>query len=122
MTGREGKQAYPVARVGDFGEADRLVVQVKNVEIGLFKVGNDYYAWRNLCPHAAAPICAGTVCGTMLPSGVYEHEFGREGEIVRCPWHNWEFDLRTGELLADPSVKLRGFELVREGEELHLLL
>ena len=33
-------------------------------------------------------------------------ERSRQGEIVRCPWHGWEFDLRTGKSYCDP-VKMR---------------
>ncbi|WP_168122465.1 Rieske (2Fe-2S) protein [Paenibacillus sp. HB172176] len=114
------KTKYFAATTNSFGNHAVQVVSVKNIQIALFKVGENYYAWNNRCPHAAAPLCAGTVCGTMLPSQVYEYDYGKEGEIVRCPWHNWEFDLKTGELLADSSVKLRGYELSREDEELYI--
>ena len=30
----------------------------------------------------------------------------REGQILRCPWHEWEYDIATGESLFDPSVKV----------------
>ncbi|MGO4494876.1 amidohydrolase family protein [Paenibacillus sp. 2RAB27] len=41
---------------------------VKGIEIGVFLVNGSYYAWRNMCPHVAAPVCEGVVCGTRLPS------------------------------------------------------
>ncbi len=46
------------------------------------------------------------VGGTTLPSPPGEFRWGREGEILACPWHGWEFDLLTGEGLADKR-KLR---------------
>ena len=48
-----------------------------------------------------APVCLGRVGGTTLPSSAGEWRWGREGEILACPWHGWEFDLLTGEGLAD---------------------
>jgi 3-phenylpropionate/trans-cinnamate dioxygenase ferredoxin subunit len=27
----------------------------------------------------------------------------RQGEFVRCPWHGWEFDLKTGRSWCDPA-------------------
>ncbi|WP_127579089.1 Rieske (2Fe-2S) protein [Paenibacillus koleovorans] len=103
-------------------QTGRTLIEVGGIEIGLFKVADRYYAWRNMCPHAAAPVCAGTVCGTKLPSAVYEYVYGRDQEILRCPWHGWEFDLVTGKHLADDSVKLRGYTLEVEDGQIYLLL
>jgi nitrite reductase/ring-hydroxylating ferredoxin subunit len=75
-----------------------------------------------MCPHAGAPVCAGLVGGTTLPSGVYEYRLGCEGAILRCPWHGWEFDLRSGEHLTDSRIRLRGFPVVEEDGQLYVLL
>ena len=81
-----------------------LTVAVGGVEVGLYRVGERIVAWRNVCPHGAAPVCRGTVDGTRLKSAVYEYRYGRDQEILQCPWHGWEFDLVTGEHLADGSA------------------
>lgn len=112
---------YAVAKVADLLEKKRRIVEVKGVEVGIFVVDGRFYAWRNFCPHAAARVCAGTVCGTRLPSMVYEYEYGRDQEILRCPWHGWEFDLKTGRHLVDPKVRLRGISVEQDGEDLYLI-
>jgi nitrite reductase/ring-hydroxylating ferredoxin subunit len=38
-----------------------------------------------------------------------EYRWGREGEILSCPWHGWEFDLLTGKSLADPRVRVKRY-------------
>lgn len=83
--------------------AGGLQVQVGDVPVGLFRVGDDVVGWRSVCPHAAAPVCRGTVDGTRLPSAVYRYAYGRDREVLQCPWHGWEFDLVTGEHLAEGS-------------------
>jgi nitrite reductase (NADH) small subunit len=98
---------YQVAQMDEIPEGGKKIVSVKGIEYGIFNVGGSYYAWRNVCPHAGAPVCLGKVCGTRLPSLVYEYKYGRDNEILRCPWHGWEFDLLTGEHLVDPETKLR---------------
>lgn len=85
----------------------RRLVSVGRIEIGLFNVAGEIHAYRNACPHAGAPVCLGRVSGTSLPSQVYEYIYGKEGCILRCPWHGWEFDLRTGEHVVDPSTRLK---------------
>ncbi|MDF2669991.1 MAG: Rieske iron-sulfur protein [Paenibacillus sp.] len=115
-------QRHYAAKTEDVPEGGKKLIRVHEMEIGLFRVKGQLYAWRNVCPHAAAPVCRGLVCGTKLPSLVYEYEYGMEGQILRCPWHGWEFDLQTGKHLVDPEVKLRGFELEIEGEDVYVLL
>ena len=41
-----------------------------------------------------------------------QYEHCREGEIIRCPWHGWEFDLRTGQSWFDPrAVRVRRYDV-----------
>lgn len=94
-----GAEIADVAEVPPQG-AGGLQVQVGDVPVGLFRVGDEIVGWRSVCPHAAAPLCQGKVDGTRPPSGVYEYEYGRDREVLQCPWHGWEFDLVTGEHLA----------------------
>lgn len=116
------KTYYPVATMSELQEFGRKIVQVKQIEVGLFLVNGQVYAWRNICPHGAAPVCEGVVCGTRLPSLVYEYEYGKDREIVRCPWHGWEFDLKTGKHLVDERTALRGYEIKIEGDDVYILV
>lgn len=111
-----------VSKVYDIPERAPRIVKVNGREIGIYRVDGKYYAWRNVCPHEAAPVCKGMVCGTRLPSDVYEYKYGHEGEILRCPWHGWEFNLKTGEHLAGTRYKLKGYPLEQDGEDLYLVM
>ena len=102
--------AYEVAQLSEIPEGGGMIVTVAGLEIGLFRLGDEVRAWRNHCPHMAAPVCRGTIAGTLLASDVYEYRPGRDGEILQCPWHGWEFDLRDGHHLAPgSSARLRGY-------------
>lgn len=102
--------AHRVAREQDVPAEGPLLVTVGGLELGLFRVRGGIVAWRNHCPHMAAPVCRGVVSGTRLPSAVYEYELGRDDEVLQCPWHGWEFDLVSGEHLASGSTaRLRGY-------------
>jgi 3-phenylpropionate/trans-cinnamate dioxygenase ferredoxin subunit len=104
-----------VATVAEIPIGGRKIVEVEGRSIGVFNVHGSFYALRNLCPHQLAPLCAGKVLGTTLPSRPGEYIWGREGEIVRCPWHGWEFDITTGRSVFNPhSVRVRAYPVTVE--------
>lgn len=108
-----------VAALDEFAAGARVIVRVERaskttLEIGVFNVGGVLVAYRNVCPHAGAPVCQGTVCGTTLAGEVGEFTLVRQGEIVRCPWHGWEFDLLDGKQLVDPKMKLKSYAIGAE--------
>ena len=115
-------ECYAVATLGEVVEGKCLLVRARGLEIGLFVVDGELRAYRNVCPHAGAPICAGRISGTTLPSAVYQYEYGMERQILRCPWHGWEFDLATGVHLVDADCKLRGYPVVVENGTIFVLL
>lgn len=116
-----------VSSIADFPDEAKKIVEVNGLEIGVFYVDGEFYAWVNVCPHAGAPVCEGVVGGTRTPSEVYSYEYGRDQEILRCPWHGWEFDLKTGEHLVQSSdgkrgTRLKGFPVKVEAGNVYLLL
>lgn len=88
-------ERYEVALTNEIAEGRAKLVKVLGVELGLFRVGGEYRAYRNVCPHAAAPICGGRVTASVL----------------RCPWHGWEFDLRTGAHVSHPAERLQSYRV-----------
>jgi 3-phenylpropionate/trans-cinnamate dioxygenase ferredoxin subunit len=103
----DNKVVHVVASTAELPIAGRKLVRVAGREIGLFNVGGSLRAVVNVCPHRGAPVCRGTLMGTALPSRPGEFVWGKEGEILRCPWHGWEFDLLTGQALTSPGVRLK---------------
>ena len=83
--------------------------------IGVFNINGEFFALRNYCPHQGAPLCLGIVSGTTLPGEPYTYEYGRENEIVTCPWHGWEFEIATGKSIFNPHrVRVRSYEVTIE--------
>lgn len=105
---------YPVAAVEELPVGTFRIVQIEGRSIGVYNVKGEYYAVHNYCPHQGAELCKGPVTGTTLESNVYEFIYGREQEILRCPWHGWEFDLKTGKSLFSDKVRTRTYPVVVE--------
>jgi nitrite reductase/ring-hydroxylating ferredoxin subunit len=96
------------------------LVTVAGVELGIFEVNGALMAYRNVCPHAGAPVCTGKITGTTLPGEVYAYRWGRIVEILRCPWHGWEFDLMSGEHVADNRNRLRQYSLTTIDDDIYV--
>lgn len=107
-----------VAAASEVPPGERKIVDVDGKSVGLFNVGGRYVAVRNLCPHELAPVCRGRVSGTTVASEPGQFRWGREGEILSCPWHGWEFDLLTGEALCGDRRGLTRYEVTVDGDDL----
>ena len=105
------KKQHVVGKPVDFPVGKFKIIDIDGREIGIAQLKNgEFRAVRNVCPHKGAPVCRGSIGGTALPSAVGELIFGRDGEILACPWHGFEFDLLTGD------------ELIRSGKPTRLLM
>ncbi len=51
-----------------------------------------------------------------------QYVYGREGEILRCAWHGWEFEIETGRSLVDPRVRARTYAVEVEDGEVYVLV
>ena len=103
---------HVVATVDQIPAGQRLVVTVDGREIGIFNVDGEYFAVGNRCPHEGASLCKGRLTSLVEASEPGSYRVSRRGEMVRCPWHGWEFDLRTGRSWCDPSrIKVKSYEL-----------
>src|SRR5262249_29745248 len=69
----------------------------------VFNVGGEFFALNNRCPHRGGSLAHGILTGLVESSEPGEYRYSRRGEIIRCPWHSWEFDVRTGRSWCDPQ-------------------
>lgn len=94
---------HVVGTVGEIPPGDRKIVNVAGRSIGVFNIEGEFFALRNQCPHEGGPLCEGYLSGLLLSEEPGKYEYTRKGEILRCPWHAWEFDVKTGQSWFDPT-------------------
>jgi nitrite reductase/ring-hydroxylating ferredoxin subunit len=94
---------YVVATTAEIPPGGRKIVEVAGRSIGIFNIGGEFVAVRNRCPHQGGPLCEGSLGGLIEATAPGEYSYSRPGEMLRCPWHGWEFDLRTGQSWFDPE-------------------
>ena len=87
---------HVVATVEEIPPGQRKVIEVSGRSIGIFNVSGEFFALRNRCPHQGGPLCLGPLEALVRSTGPGDYSVSRSGEVLRCPWHGWEFDIRTG--------------------------
>jgi nitrite reductase (NADH) small subunit len=103
-------------------DREQLVKVFNEREVGLFRLGDEYYAWENNCPHMGGPVCQGRIINRvdeLLDNEKKSHGYRYVEEDVHivCPWHGYEFNIRTGGHPGDSRAQLKGFVVnVRSGE------
>jgi nitrite reductase/ring-hydroxylating ferredoxin subunit len=103
---------HVVGTVDEIPPGTRKIVEIAGRSIGVFNVNGEYFALLNRCPHQAGPLCKGNAHGFLRSGAVGEYDYSRPGEILRCPWHGWEFDIRTGQSWFDPrGVRVRRYDV-----------
>ena len=106
---------HVVARVDEIPPGKRKIVEIAGRSIGVFNVAGEFFALRNRCPHQGGPLCVGPLGGFVSSTGPGDYSVSRRGEILRCPWHGWEFDIRTGQSWFDPRrVRVRSYDVAVE--------
>jgi 3-phenylpropionate/trans-cinnamate dioxygenase ferredoxin subunit len=110
---------HVVGPVAELPPGSRKLVRLAGREIGVFNQGGAFYALLNRCPHQGGALCRGTLVGLVEAEAPGEYRYSRAGEVLKCPWHGWEFDLRTGRSRCDPEqVHARAFAVgVAPGSE-----
>ncbi len=106
-----GVQRYVVARAEEVPEGERLIVEVEGREIGVFNIDGEFFALRNRCPHLGGPLCAGEVLGLVHASEPGDVRFDASKKLLTCPWHGWEFDVKTGRSYFNPRVRARRYDV-----------
>jgi nitrite reductase/ring-hydroxylating ferredoxin subunit len=103
---------YVVATAGEIPPGGRKIVDLEGRSIGIFHVNGEYFALLNWCPHQAGPLCIGKLWSALEGSVPGDYQTSREGEILACPWHGWEFDLRTGQSWCEPErLRVRTYDV-----------
>ena len=96
-----------VAKASEIPVGGAKVVLVQDRPIAIFKVKEgEFYAITNTCPHQGGPLGEGYL----------------DGYSVTCPWHAWEFDIRTGACGTVPQDRIKSYKLKLEGDDLLISL
>jgi nitrite reductase (NADH) small subunit len=99
-------QLHTVARVEDVPTGTALVAAAGDTEVAVFHCEDGFYATQHACLHLKGPLGRGKLHGC----------------VISCPWHGWQYDVRTGENEFDRAIRLETYEVVVEDGEVKVVL
>ncbi|RVV98135.1 Rieske (2Fe-2S) protein [Mesobaculum littorinae] len=104
---------HVICRVDEIPEGKGKRVDVEGRSIAIFNRGDGRFsAISNTCPHEGAELCWGKIAAFADATGPGQYTTVEDREMVRCPWHGWEFDLETGRSYCDPKrVRVKAFDV-----------
>ncbi|UTR12058.1 Rieske (2Fe-2S) protein [Evansella sp. LMS18] len=94
-----------IGNTEQFAENECRKIRIGKKKLLVWRTKEGFYATREECPHQGVSFECTKLTGTMMPSNPNEFEYGMDGLVLRCPWHKWEFDVRTGEPLFGTETK-----------------
>lgn len=107
-----------VCRRDELDPGQMRAFQIGKIRIVLCRKADDFFALRDICSHHGAHLSGGVLGGTNVASEVGEYRFGRDGEVLRCPRHGFEFDITTGHSLHDPRHhRVKSYPVQVRGDE-----
>jgi nitrite reductase/ring-hydroxylating ferredoxin subunit len=115
-----------VGKLSEFKDGDRRIVFMGEREIGVFRHEGEFYAYANVCLHQGGPACEGLTIAKveerLMPDKTSRGLYFSETEMhFVCPWHGMEYDIKTGEAVADRKQKLRKYDVVQKGDDVYVV-
>ncbi len=115
-----------LGKAAEFKDGDRRIIFVGDNEIGVFREDGEFYAYSNYCLHQGGPACEGLTIAkveeAILPDKTSRGLYFSEDEMhFVCPWHGYEYDMKTGECVSDRKLRLRRYKVVQKGDELYVV-
>lgn len=114
-----------VGKIGDYEEFGRKLFTFRRIEFGVFRVHGEFHAYRNYCQHQGGPVCQGKIIPRVLEvldtdQTSLGQVFSKDEIHIVCPWHGYEFDIKTGLHPGDSTVRLRKFPVDIRGEDVYV--
>ena len=122
-----GTSELLVGTVAEFADGDRKIVASGDAEIGVFCWEQKFYAYSNFCLHQGGPACEGLVMHAvedviLADRTCHGQRFSDTDVNFVCPWHGYEYDLRTGSLISDRRRKLQSYPVVIREDRVYIVL
>lgn len=93
-----------VLEEAELADGEKKALVLDGQKIALIKKSNELFAISNKCIHMECPLSKGEL----------------EDYVIKCPCHDWRFDIRTGEFLNATELRIPVYEVKVSDGKLYL--
>ncbi len=93
---QESKWVFAI-KEDELADDEKKALLIEDDKVLLIRKDGLFFAISNKCPHMECPLSKGTL----------------EQYILKCPCHDWRFDIRSGEFLDAKEIKVPIYETKR---------
>jgi nitrite reductase/ring-hydroxylating ferredoxin subunit len=109
-----------IGPASDFDDPGRKIIGFPHFEVAVFKLDGEFFAYLNHCPHQGGPACQGKIIAKVDEIIADDRTskgmaFSKTRMHVVCPWHGFEFDIRTGVHPGNARARLRKMKVAVAG-------
>jgi nitrite reductase/ring-hydroxylating ferredoxin subunit len=93
-----------VANKSEVQEGQGKLVSINGKELALFNIKGEFFVIDNTCLHRGGSLSEGCL----------------EENIVTCPLHGWQYDVKTGQNIMPGMGKVNSYKLIFEGDDIFI--
>jgi 3-phenylpropionate/trans-cinnamate dioxygenase ferredoxin component len=99
-------QRIKMGKASELSPGKSIEKRILARRIAVFNVDGELFGIESDCKHMKASLQRGTV----------------RDKIVTCPWHHWQYDIRTGQCLTVDKFKLKTYQVEIEGDDVYIVI
>lgn len=113
-------ERFPVAEAANLGPGEKVVTQIRGRPVVIVNVDGELCALGGICAHQSGPLHKGGVFdefqARVLDGGKVQEYIASKGTVLACPWHGWEYDVRTGKCLWNERYRVATYRVERSSD------
>ncbi len=116
------KKEHYFCDCNEITEGTFIIKKINGKSIGATLFEGEYKLILNFCPHEGAEICKGRISNPIISDTVNKFIIDDNRKVLVCPWHKWEFDMKSGFPLVKGNGKVLFFKSVIKDNQLFILI
>ncbi len=95
-----------IAKADNVSTGTGIVAEVDDKSLAVFNVDGKFFVMDNTCVHRGGPLGEGDL----------------EGDVVTCPWHGWEYNVKTGACTNNPDACVKIYDVTLDGSDIKVTI
>jgi nitrite reductase (NADH) small subunit len=101
-----------VCKLTEIQPGEKMLVNINKKSIIVARNSEEELtAFYSRCPHHGADLNRSFLTYETASNEPGKYEICKDNEMIRCPWHGFEFDTKSGCSIVDTKLRLKTFKV-----------